>query len=142
MKRIDVDSVWHETQLATNNRPKNIKVIDSRYLIINQGWWHVLKDFIVAMVYSSITKIALIVNTTESQVHGAIGHWVVVYININKGHLDPVRIYDSLIKHEHKTEILAKTIFDLIAKIKTENKEIKGVKKNELKYIEIIEHQK
>ena len=94
MKKLDVDSIWLERQLAANNDPKNIQVIESRYLITNQDWWHVLIDYIVAMVYSSIDQIALIVNTTESQVPGDIGHWVVLYINIYKGHLDPVRIYD------------------------------------------------
>ena len=131
MKRIDVDSVWLEEQLLLNNNPTNIKVIESRYLITNRDWWPVLMDVIVAMVLSSIGQIALIVNTTESRVPGAIGHWVVLSIDIYKGHLAPVCIYDSLAKHTHKTEILATTIFDAIANIQLENKEIKSTKTSE-----------
>ena len=79
-------------------------------------------DYILAMVLSTIGQIALIVNTIESQKAGAIWHWVVLYIDIYKGHLSPVRIFDPLAKHNHKTEILAKTIFDAIASNSCENK--------------------
>ena len=58
---------------------------------------------------------------------------MVLYIDIYKGHLSPVRIFDSLAKHNHKTEILAKTIFDTIATNSSENKKTNDQKRNEEK---------
>ena len=60
MKKIDVDSIWLEEQLSLNNDPKNIKVIESRYLITDKSWWPILMDYILAMLYSSIGQISLI----------------------------------------------------------------------------------
>ena len=44
MKKIDVNSIWLEKQLSLNNNPKNIKVIESRYLITDKTWWPILMD--------------------------------------------------------------------------------------------------